>query len=87
LNQNKILQGIQHVFDQYLKIDTPIAPEMDLLADLQLDSMELTTLVVELENHFLVMLEESNELNVHTIEDLIHLIDHCLTEQHGVSNE
>ncbi len=87
MNQNKILQGIQHVFDQYLEIDTPIEPAMDLLADLQLDSMELTTLVVELENHFLVMFEQGNEENVHTIKDLVHLIDNCLTKQQGDPDE
>ena len=80
------MQGIQHVFDQYLEIDTPIKPDMDLLTDLQLDSMALTTLVVELENHFLVMFEQGNELNIHTIDDLVHLIDNCLTEQQGDSN-
>ncbi len=87
MNQNKIRQGIQHVFDQYIKINTPIEPEMDLVADLQLDSMELTTLVVELENHFKVMFEQGDEENVHTIEDLVHLIDSCLTGQTGDSHD
>jgi len=87
LNQDKILQGIQHVFDQYLEIDTIVGPEMDILTDLQLDSMELTTLVVELENHFLVMFEEGNEQNVHTIGDLILLIDNCLSAQNGDDND
>ena len=81
------MQGIQHVFDQYLKIDITIEPEMDLLADLQLDSMELTTLVVVLENHFLVMFDQGNEENVHTIKDLVLLIDSCLSAPKGDSDE
>ena len=87
MTKKEILKGIQHVFDQYLKIDIKLEPQMDILYDLQLDSLELTTLVVEMENHFKVAFEEGDELGLNTIDDLVCLVDTYLNAQHDGSNE
>jgi acyl carrier protein len=87
LTRNEILKGIQHVFDEYLEIDTIVESEMDIIQDLQLESLELGTFVIELENHFKVMLDEGDEQEVKTIADLVYLIEKSLNEQQVDKNE
>ncbi|MDA3896804.1 MAG: acyl carrier protein [Desulfobacteraceae bacterium] len=87
MTRNEILKGIQHVFDEYLEIDTIVESEMDIIQDLQLESLELGTFVIELENHFKVMLDEGDEQEVKTIADLVYLIEKSLNEQQVDKNE
>lgn len=46
----------------------------DLVTDLQLDSMGLLTLVVELENTFRIALREEDSASVRTVRDLVALV-------------
>lgn len=87
MTRDEILKGIQHVFDEYLEIDTIVESEMDIIQDLQLESLELGTFVIELENHFKVMLDEGDEQEVKTIADLVYLIEKSLNEQQVDKNE
>jgi len=86
LTRSEILKGIQYVFNEYLQIESAITPEVDITNELQLDSLELLTLIVELENHFLVAFEHGDEKDVKTIEDLIRLIEKSIISQYGDSN-
>ena len=58
-----------------LRSQAPIAGATDLQRGLQLPSLSLLTLVVELEDHFRVCFEEGDEQQVQTIDDLVRLID------------
>lgn len=80
MTKSEIFEGIQHVFKEFLGI-VDITPEIDIIEDLQLDSVNLLTLIVELENYFHVSFEEGEEENIKTIDDLILLIEQSITEQ------
>jgi acyl carrier protein len=58
------------------ELQLPRAPKMedDLALDLQLDSVSLLTLVVELENAFRVALKEEDAGEVRTVADLTALV-------------
>jgi len=87
MKRDDILHGIRHVFQKYLEIESGIDPNTDILHDLQLDSMAMLTLVVELENYFQIELEEGDEQNVRTIDDLIDLIAHRLGNRENDTHE
>ena len=74
MTPDQILEGIQTVFAEYLEIESGIEPDTQLLYNLQLDSLQLLTLVVELENHFQVCFEEGDEKGIETIRELVDLI-------------
>jgi len=80
VTKSEIFEGIQHVFKEFLEISA-ITPETDIIDDLQLDSVNLLTLIVELENYFHVAFEEGEEENIRTVNDLILLIERSIKEQ------
>jgi len=80
VTKSEIFEGIQHVFKEFLEIRA-ITPETDIIDDLQLDSVNLLTLIVELENYFHVAFEEGEEENIRTVNDLILLIERSIKEQ------
>ena len=69
-----ILAGIAAVVRQHLGWQGPLRPEMRLIEDLQLDSVRLLTLAVEVENRFRVILDEADEVAVETVGDLVALV-------------
>ena len=48
---------------------------MHLVEDLELDSLKLLTLAVEIENHFRICLDEEDEAAIETVADLVHTIE------------
>ena len=74
MTDEKIIDGIKSVFVEYLEIETDLEPSTHLTRDLQLDSLQGLTLVVELENHFQIAFNEGDENGVETISDLIELV-------------
>lgn len=76
--RHDILEGIRAVVEQHLGMRAELREDTHLLADLELDSLQQLTLVVELENHFQVCFEDGDELGLATVRDVIHLIDRRL---------
>lgn len=74
MNLTEIEAGVVQVLRQRLNIQGPLSSETDLVADLQLDSIKLLTLVVELENRFQVCFEQGDEAEVRTLADLSALV-------------
>lgn len=66
-----ILAGIRAVAAEHLEFTGEVTPETRLVEVLELDSVRLLTLVVEVENHFDVCLEEGDEDGVETAGDLV----------------
>ena len=71
---DEVLQEISRIVREELGIARVPQPDDDLLADLQLDSVALLTLVVGLEDHFKVTLEEEDAAKVRTVQDLAALV-------------
>jgi acyl carrier protein len=69
-----ILAGIGELVRQHLGWQGPLEPEMRLIEDLQLDSVRLLTLAVEVENRFRVVLDEADETAVATVGDLVEMV-------------
>ena len=75
-----ILEGIAKVAREHLRFDGEIGPGLRLVDTLELDSLRLLTLVVEIENHFRICLDEGSEAGVETVADLVVLIRSKLEE-------
>jgi len=68
------LKEIQRVLKSELQLQREVRLEDDLAADLQLDSVSLLTLVVELENAFRIALREEDSAHVRTVAELAELV-------------
>jgi acyl carrier protein len=71
---DEVLQEIARIVRDELGVARTPKPGDDLLADLQLDSVSLLTLVVGLEDRFRVALEEEDAAKVRTVQDLAALV-------------
>ena len=71
---DEVLGEIGRVLREELGLSRPPRPDDDLVADLQLDSVGLLTLVVGLEDRFRVALNEEDAAAVRTVRDLAALV-------------
>lgn len=70
----EILDALTTIFREHLDLNGDLRPGLRLVEDLGLDSIRLLTLVVEVENHFRICLEEGDEQGVVTVSDLAELV-------------
>lgn len=71
MNDDEILTGVREVAREHLGHAGELAPGMRLIEDLELDSIRLLTLAVEVENRFRVRLDEEDEAAIETVGDLV----------------
>jgi acyl carrier protein len=76
LTKEEIMAGIGEVARVHLGWTEPLAPELRLVEDLELDSIKSLTLALEVENHFRVCLDE--EVGIETVGDLVEAIEEHL---------
>jgi acyl-CoA synthetase (AMP-forming)/AMP-acid ligase II len=81
MNRSDILLGIEAVANDCLDFEGTLSEDSALASVLELDSVRLLTLVVELEDHFQVCLEEGDEQGLETVGDLAGLLQLRLREQ------
>ncbi len=74
MNEEDILEGVRSVAAEHLDFEGEIELATPLVQALELDSMRQLTLVVELENHFDVCLEEGDEDGIETVGDLVDVL-------------
>lgn len=84
IDDGTLLAGIQQVAREHLDFDGELTPDSDLLGTLALDSVRLLTLVMELENHFDINLEEGDEVGIETVHDLMDVLRDRLSQQGAV---
>ena len=70
----EVVAEIARVLRDELGLSRVVKPEDDLIADLQLDSVGLLTLVVGLEDRFRVALAEEDASSVRTVAELAALV-------------
>ncbi len=73
-NELAVLREIRRIVSQELDWQAEVEPAHHLMKDLQLDSMGLTVLAVELENHFRIRLSMEDSVGVNTVGDLMRLV-------------
>lgn len=81
MTPEEILQGVEAVAREHLDRHEPLEPAMDLIEDLELDSLLLLTLAVEVENKFRICLDQEDEANIRTVSDLMEIVHRKLTEK------
>ena len=72
---DEVLSEIRRVAREELGLARDVREEDDLVADLQLDSVGLLTLVVGLEDRFRIALKEEDAATVRTVRELAALVD------------
>jgi acyl carrier protein len=75
MTRDEILQGIEAVARAHLEWPERLSPDLDLIEDLELDSLGLLTLAVEVENHFRICLEQEDEAQIRTVADLVAVVE------------
>ncbi|HEY3451252.1 MAG TPA: acyl carrier protein [Myxococcales bacterium] len=78
---------IARMLRELLGIERPIDPGHDLARDLQLDSVGLLTIVVELERVYAIELREDDAQQVRTVSDLASLVDRRVAEKSAGGGE
>jgi acyl carrier protein len=73
-NELLVLSEIRRIISQELDWTGPVEPGHHLMRDLQLDSLGLTVLAVELENRFRLRLSVEDSVGVSTVGDLMRLV-------------
>jgi acyl carrier protein len=74
LTESDIQAAIGDLARQHLQWDGTLREEMHLVEDLGLDSLKRLILVVEIENHFRICLDEEAEAEIVTVGDLVRVI-------------
>ena len=74
VDENDVFDEVCRIAREELGMTQPLAPEAELLRDLHLDSIGITTLVVGLEDKFRVQLADEDALHVRTVADLVRLV-------------
>lgn len=83
MTPEEILSGVQAVAREHLDRHAELEPAMDLIEDLELDSLLLLTLAVEVENKFRICLDQEDEAKIRTVGDLMEIVHRKLTEKGG----
>jgi acyl carrier protein len=82
-NELVVLFEIRRILSQELDWKGPVEPSQHLMRELQLDSLGLTVLAVELENRFRIRLSVEDSVGVCTVGDLMRLVaSRMLQESH-----
>ena len=75
----EILDGIRDVARAHLAADREIEMDTPLVEALALDSLRMVTLIAELENRFRVCFDETDEVGLATVTDLVAVLRRRLT--------
>ena len=74
MNADEVLAGIAALGRERLGFTGALTPETRLVEDLQLDSIRLLTLAIEVENRFQVRIAPDEEAGVTTLGDLVAIV-------------
>lgn len=87
MREREILEGVAAVAREHLGYEGALRPDMRLVEDLELDSIRLLTLAVEVENRFRVCLDEDDEQAIETVGDLVAVVRRELGSRQGGSGD
>lgn len=77
-----VLATVEEIARTRLNWRGALAPEMRLVEGLALDSLRLLTLVVDIEDRFLIRLDDEDEAGIQTVGDLLDTIRRKRAEAH-----
>jgi len=70
MDRATVLHDVQQVLEEHLRI-ADVDEATHLFRDLELDSIQQLTFVVEIENHFKICFDEGDESGIATIGDVV----------------
>ena len=73
-DEQGILEGIAEVAREHLDWQGELRGDLRLMEDLDLDSLKLLTLAVEVENHFRICLDPERDRELVTLTDLVEAV-------------
>ncbi len=74
MSEQDVMVGIADVARRHLEWTGALSRDLPLVETMELDSLRLLTLVVEIENRFRIKLDASDEERIQTVGDLIDTI-------------
>ncbi len=74
MTEQEALDGIAEVARAHLGWSGPLSRDLPLVETLELDSLRLLTLVIELEDRFRITLDQRDEDSLCTVGDLLDVI-------------
>ncbi len=74
MTEAEVLAGISDIAHRQLGRQVEVTPQMRLIEELGLDSLQLLALSVEVENRFEVCLDEADEAAIETVGDLVAVV-------------
>ena len=82
LSREEILQAIEEVAREHVGLleDVRFDPGLRLVEDLTLDSIQLLTLAVEVENRFRICMDPEDEEGIETVGDLADVVARKMAE-------
>lgn len=79
-DRQALLDGIRELARDKLDYNGEVDLDSRLAEDLELDSIQLLTLAMEVEDRFLVCLDESDEAGIRTVADLLDVVEAKLAD-------
>jgi acyl carrier protein len=76
-----ILETLNGLLREAANVDATLTPQTDLLADLQLDSIQQLALVVAIENHYQICFDPEDEAQVSSVQSVIALVQRHLADK------
>ena len=77
VDRASVLRDVRKVCKEHLSI-ADVDEATHLFRDLELDSIQQLTLVVEIENHFKICFDEGDEAGIETIGDVVDAVSNRL---------
>ena len=74
MTEDEILKRIAEVARDKLELQVEVHPQTRLVEDLELDSIRLLTLAMEVEDRFEICLDEEDEEGIVTVADLVDVV-------------
>ncbi len=78
MERGRVLEDVRRVLEEHLLI-SDVREETDLFRDLELDSVQQLTFIVELENIFEICFDEGDEASIRTIGDVVDIVSRRLS--------
>ena len=78
MERGRVLEEVRRVLEEHLLI-ADVQEETDLFRDLELDSVQQLTFIVELENAFEICFDKGDEARIRTIGDVVEIVSHRLS--------
>ena len=77
MDRATVLRDVRQVLEEHLRI-ADVDETTHLFRDLELDSIQQLTFVVEIENHFKICFDEGDEAGIATIGDVVDAVSNRL---------